>query len=298
MFGILNLNKPSGWTSRDVVNRVGRLAGRKIKCGHAGTLDPLATGVLLVCVGKATRLVPYIHEFRKSYVGTFQLGQSSDTDDVEGELKPVPIPDSLDEIQLRRHLGEFVGEIEQVPPAYSAVKIRGERAYKAARRGEDVELAPRKVHVHELKLTHYDGQSFDLTMSCGTGTYVRSIGRDLAQRVGTAAVMSALVRTSIGPFFIQDALDLDTLNADNLAEHLQPALLALGSRDRYTASKDEIRKLTWGQRITATGPTKSNTPHAVDAHDTDSIVVVDEHHQLVALARRQATFLVPQQVFV
>lgn len=291
MFGILNINKPPEWTSRDVVNRVSRLVGRKVKCGHAGTLDPLATGVLLVCLGKATKLVPFIHEHSKSYEGTFLIGKKSATDDIEGELETVAIPEDFDEQRIQSLLPQFTGEIEQIPPAYSAIKINGERAYKAARRGEDVVMPSREVRIDRLELTQFDGTSMQLSMTCGTGTYVRSIGRDIARKAGTEAVMSALVRTSIGPFALENAVSLDELTKENINEHLHSPLTALQHLPRYCATESEAISLRFGQRI------DFHPDRLKGDAGAKAIAVTDDNDQLIAIVEPETTRLAPQIVF-
>src|SRR5262245_35406014 len=199
MFGLLNIDKPAGLTSRDVVSRVQRLV-RPQKVGHAGTLDPLATGVLVVAVGPATRLVEYVQRMPKTYQGTFLLGRTSDTEDVEGEVVELDSPPVPTRAEIDAALPRFIGTIEQRPPAYSALKVAGRRAHKLARRGEAVELAPRPVEIHAIELLRYEYPEMELRIDCGSGTYVRSLGRDVAEAVDTGAVMAALRRLAIGPF--------------------------------------------------------------------------------------------------
>lgn len=228
VFGILNVDKPQGCTSRDVVNRVQRLV-RPAKVGHAGTLDPLATGVLLVCVGAATRLVPYLQRMRKRYRVVFRFGWRSDTDDLEGQLEACPAPPP-DEQRLGAALRCFRGEIQQVPPVFSAVKVRGQRAYALARRQEPCDLSARRVVIHELQLVRYAYPDVELDLTCSSGTYVRSLGRDLAQQLGTSAVMASLVRTAIGHFSLETAVRLDELEGstlENLLRHPREALFEL-----------------------------------------------------------------------
>jgi tRNA pseudouridine55 synthase len=248
MFGLLNIDKPSGPTSRDVVNRVQRLV-RPHKVGHAGTLDPLASGVLVVAVGPATRLVEYVQRMEKTYCGTFFLGRTSDTEDVQGklvELVGAPIPT---EEQIRDVLPQFVGMIEQRPPAYSALKVAGERAYELARRGEDVELAARPVDIHFIELLRFEYPELVLRIRCGSGTYVRSLGRDLARALGTDAVMSALRREAIGPFRAEDALAANDVSLEAVERSLLPAALAVSELPRVEVNDAEIGRLRQGQAI-------------------------------------------------
>ncbi|MCO6455754.1 MAG: tRNA pseudouridine(55) synthase TruB [Pirellulaceae bacterium] len=248
MFGLLNLDKPSGLTSRDVVDRVQALV-RPLKVGHAGTLDPLARGVLIVCVGQATRLIPYVQRMAKHYRGTFLLGRESDTEDCEGTVRLLDSPPVPSRGQLADALPRFVGRIPQVPPAYSALKVGGRRAYELARQGQQVELAAREVQIHSLELVEYDYPEFSLDVVCGAGTYVRSLGRDVARAVGSQAVMSDLVRTAIGPFRREDALAVDRLSCEAVFTNLLPARRAVIELPQLDLSPDELAKLRRGQSI-------------------------------------------------
>jgi tRNA pseudouridine55 synthase len=265
MFGLLNLNKPSNWTSRDVVNRIQRLT-KRCKAGHAGTLDPLATGVLIVCVGPATRLIEYVQRMPKRYRGTFLLGRTSDTEDIEGqvcELRHLAHPTAD---QIRSVLPHFMGEIEQVPPAFSALKVRGRRAYDLARAGQSVELKARRIVIHQLELLSYEYPELTLEIACGSGTYVRSLGRDIAQALGTGAVMSALVRTAIGPFHLDDAQDLEALTEENLATKLLSPLTGLGDLPQIVLNQEESRRLSHGLTIDNRWAVDGPEVAAIDAH--------------------------------
>ena len=213
MDGVLAVNKPSGVSSRDVVNRVGRAAGLRA-VGHAGTLDPLATGVVVVCIGKATKLIDFIHELPKSYRGMFLLGRSSPSDDIETdvveEIEPVrPTPDVIEAAAATQR-----GEILQRPCDYSAKQVGGQRAYRLARQRKPVVLASKLVRIDRLEVVGYEWPKLELEVDCSTGTFIRAIGRDLAVAAGTAAVMERLVRTSVGPFTIATALPLAAITPD------------------------------------------------------------------------------------
>lgn len=254
--GLLNLNKPAGITSRHAVDIVQRLT-RPTKAGHAGTLDPLATGVLVVCLGHATRLIEYIQRMPKQYVGTFLLGRHSATEDVEGdvtELPDAPIPAREQIEAAARH---FVGQIDQRPPAFSALKIQGRPSYKFARQGKPVELAPRPVQIYRIEVKAYEYPELTLEIDCGSGTYVRSLGRDLAESLGTAAVMSALVRTSIGQFRLEEAVDPRELDCHNWQSFVQSPLRAVDYLPRVQLSTDAAARIRNGLAIELTDePTK------------------------------------------
>ncbi len=247
-FGLLNVNKPSGVTSRHVVDRVQRLV-RPAKAGHAGTLDPLASGVLVVCVGAATRLTDYVQQAAKRYTATFLLGRESDTEDIEGEVSVLASPPVPSRGQLEQAATRFIGEIQQRPPAFSALKVRGERAYDLARSGKTVELAARPVMVYGLDVVRYEYPELALDVRCGAGTYVRSLGRDLAAWLGTAAVMSALVRTEIGAFRLEDACRLEDIRPETLPGLLLPARRAVAHLPAVTLNEDQLSRLARGMPI-------------------------------------------------
>ncbi len=252
--GILNIDKPAGITSRRVVDRVVKLTkqGRKrLKVGHAGTLDPIATGVLVVCVGPATRLIQYIQEQRKEYRVTFLLGRRSDTDDIEGEVVETPDVELVLREQIVSLLPRFIGTIEQVPPRFSAVHVDGERAYILARQGRDVDLQPRPVVVHRLEIVRFEYPELVLDIQCGSGTYVRSIGRDLGEALGCGAVMSALVRTRIGTFELENAVPFDELDDDTVLARMQPPIAAVAHCSKHVCHEGELELVRHGRPIPA-----------------------------------------------
>lgn len=249
LFGLLNINKPSGITSRQAVDRVKRFV-KPAKVGHAGTLDPLACGVLVVAVGQATRLVEYVQQMPKRYRATFLLGRTSNTEDIEGEVTPLVDAPRPTREQLERAVVELTGEIQQRPPAFSALKVQGQRAYARARAGQTVELAPRAVHVYRLEVVAYEYPELRLDVECSAGTYVRSLGRDLAERVGSGAVMSALQRTVIGRFAIDQAVETDRLTRENVADFLLPATAAVdNAMPLCTVSEADATRLSHGLPI-------------------------------------------------
>ena len=202
---------------------------RPAKTGHAGTLDPLASGVLVVCVGPATRLIDYVQRMPKRYRATFLLGRTSPTEDIEGEVKMLANAPQPSRDEIASAAARLTGEIRQRPPAYSALKVAGRRAYDLARAGHEIELAPRTIIVHSIDTIDYAYPQLTLDIRCGSGTYVRSLGRDLAESLGTGAVMSALERSEVGHFHIADAWPFDRLTASNVSEWLGPPLDAARS---------------------------------------------------------------------
>jgi tRNA pseudouridine55 synthase len=244
-FGFLNINKPTGRSSRWVVDRVQELV-RPAKAGHAGTLDPLATGVLVVCVGQATRLVDYVQQKPKTYRAEFLLGRTSSTEDVEGLMTELINPPQPTRAELVSAAAKFVGTIQQRPPAFSALKVGGKRAYALARKGQPVELKPRPITVFSLEVVDYAYPQLTLDIQCSGGTYVRSLGRDLAESLGTAAVMSKLERTAIGEFEVSQAIEINSLNRDNLASHLIAPLKAVNHLSKVQLDENELKAISHG----------------------------------------------------
>ncbi len=297
--GVLVVAKPVGPTSHDVVGLVRRLSATK-RVGHGGTLDPFASGVLPVFLGRATRLVEYHLGDRKRYRATVCFGATSTTDDLEGALTPssgaAPMRDAVEAA-----LVGFRGPIEQRPPAYSAIKVAGRRAYAMARAGETVELAPRAVTIHALDLVSWDevtaGEPIAiLDVECSAGTYVRSLARDLGADVGSAAYLGALTRTASGPFELDSAIELDAVRAaasdgpQAVADLLLPIDAGL-DLPTVTVPDSALVAIGRGQAIgvpPGTGPLDADQP----------IRLVDGTGRLLAIARLVATKLAPDKVLV
>jgi len=210
MAGLLVVDKPLGWTSMDVVRRVRKATGW-VKTGHAGTLDPLATGVMLCCVGSATKAVERLMDLEKVYDSTLDLSAFTTTDDREGEREEIAVVTPPEEARIRELLEGFVGDIEQVPPQYSAVHVEGKRAYKLARGGQEVKIKPRRVHVASIELLSYAWPTLRLLIRCGRGTYVRSMARDLGRALGCGGHLACLRRTAVGPYTLEGAAGAERL---------------------------------------------------------------------------------------
>lgn len=286
--GVLNLDKPEGVTSREVVDRVVRLV-RRAKVGHAGTLDPLATGVLVVCVGHATRLISIAQEGRKRYRGRFVLGHRSDTDDVTGQMTQGGDWSTITETQLADLLPEFTGTLAQVPPQFSAVHVQGRRAYELARLGQSVELSARPVEVYSLTLTDFQPPEFELEVECGSGTYLRSIGRDLGDRLGCGAVMKQLRRLSVGDFEVTNSIAPDELTAENIERHLKSPLELVTQFHQRRLTLDEIRAVRCGQSVALISRSE---PHAIASESdnpTGRIALVDVEGQLLGIGESNPT---------
>ena len=292
MFGLLNLNKPAGLTSRDAVNRVQRLV-RPTKVGHAGTLDPIATGVLVLCLGQATKLIEHVQRMPKRYRGTFLLGRQSPSDDIELEPELLVDPPLPELAEIEAALPQFMGTIQQRPPVYSAIKVAGKKSYDLARAGKPPELSARPVTIYELSIIRYEYPTLVLDIRCGSGTYIRSLGRDLALALGTGAVMSELARTEIGPFKIEDGLDPESLSHDQLLAELQPARLAVAGLPQVLVNALQVEEIHHGRMI--------DLPQAptVDQEEFTQLAACDQEGKLVALLQpRDGGRFQPVRVFV
>jgi tRNA pseudouridine55 synthase len=220
--GVINLDKPPGASSARLVDRVKRLLPRGTKIGHAGTLDPFATGVLLLLVGKATKSCETLMGERKGYEAVVKLGARTATDDPEAPEEPVDVPVIPTEEQVREALARQVGAIQQRPPAFSAMKVGGQRAYKLARQGGQVEIKPRAVMIYTIELLAYAWPTARIRVECGRGTYIRAIARDLGDALGTGGYLTELRRTFVGRFPAEEAVTLETLQAEGVERHLHP----------------------------------------------------------------------------
>jgi len=221
LIGILNLDKPPGMSSARAVGRVKRLLPKGTKIGHAGTLDPFATGVLLLLIGKATKLCEKLMDSPKAYETTIKLGAYTPTDDPESPEEPVAGAVAPTRAELEAALPKFVGQIMQKPPAFSAMKVGGRRAYDLARKGNEVKLEPRMVRVDSIELLDYAWPTARVKIACGRGTYIRSIARDLGAALGTGGHLTELRRLRVGKFFAADAVSLERVTDDGVLLHLQ-----------------------------------------------------------------------------
>ncbi|OAI54227.1 hypothetical protein AYO47_00500 [Planctomyces sp. SCGC AG-212-M04] len=277
MFGFLNINKPPGVTSRDVVNKVQRLLPRKTKIGHAGTLDPMATGVLVLCIGPATRLVPWVQDLTKSYRAGFRLGCRSDTDDSTGNVIETPAAGHLDRSDIETELKKFLGRIQQTPPQFSALHVDGKRAYDLARAGQTVELAPREVEISRIHLLHCAGHDLEVDIDCSSGTYIRSIARDLGEALHIGGLMTSLIRTAIGPFHLETAVDVESLTRDNIPASLLPPTTGLTGLPSLTVTDTELKEIRQGKSIPITlAPSPTGTIKAIDR--SGHLIALGEFH--------------------
>jgi tRNA pseudouridine55 synthase len=288
--GWVVLDKPIGLGSTPAVSRVRRLFGAQ-KAGHGGTLDPLASGVLPIALGEATKTVPFVMDGRKEYRFTLCFGQARSTEDSEGEVTASSEARPTDEA-IRAALAAFVGEIDQIPPAFSALKVEGRRAYDLARAGEVVVLKSRKVTIERLELVaRPDGDHADFVVACGKGTYIRSLGRDLAQALGTVGHLSALRRTVAGPFREGAAISLSKLEAlghiPALFGVLAPVATALDDIPALALTEAQADRLRQGQPVLLTR----------DAPPSGALMRAELGNRLVALVRSDGASIKPVRVF-
>ncbi|MFN4196094.1 MAG: tRNA pseudouridine(55) synthase TruB [Thermosynechococcus sp.] len=227
MFGFLNLNKPAGCTSHDCINAL-RKRLRLKRIGHGGTLDPMATGVLPIALGAATRLLPYLSD-RKAYIGTVRFGLTTTTDDITGDICQEQSASHLTREAIEEQLPQFIGEIEQLPPAYSAIQVEGQRLYARARAGEMVSVPPRTVEVYEIEVLHWQaGHHPELTLRivCGGGTYIRAIARDLGAALGVGGTLAALQRIESGGLRIEASHSLESISPEHVPLQSPQAVLS------------------------------------------------------------------------
>jgi tRNA pseudouridine55 synthase len=296
--GLLIVDKPAGPTSHDIVALVRRLAATR-RVGHGGTLDPFASGVLPLFLGRATRMVEYHAGDRKAYRATVCFGASSTTDDLEGELTPADGLAPTREAVLAA-IPSFLGPISQRPPAYSAIKLAGRRAYAMARAGETPQLAERDVTIDRMELDDWDGRDparpiAIVDVACSAGTYVRALARDLGAAVGSAAYLGALIRTASGPFRLEDALGVDAIRdaaaagPARLAALLRPVDAGLESMAEHAVTDDELVAISRGQFI--------RVPD-LRAEEGAPVRIRDGRGRLVAIAILQGGRLAPDKVLV
>lgn len=247
--GILNIDKPSGMTSHDVVARIRSVADQR-RVGHAGTLDPMATGVLLVCLGRATRMSEYLMDSRKVYQAQVYLGVTTSTYDAEGEVvATAPVTVAREDVEAA--LEDFRGEILQVPPMYSALKRGGEPLYRLARRGVTVERPPRPVSIYRLEMTAWEPPELTLELTCSRGTYVRSLAHDLGQALGCGAHLAGLIRRASGDFHLEEAAQLAAVTPERLPDLILPLDAALRERPALHLDAGATRAVRSGSPIPA-----------------------------------------------
>ncbi len=283
MFGFLNIYKPKGKTSHDVVAVLRRIT--KIKqIGHTGTLDPFAEGVLPICIGKATKLIEYLKD-DKAYIGTVKLGESTATYDTEGEI--VSVSDkSVNLKEIEELLPQFRGEISQIPPIYSAIKVGGKKLYEYARNGEDVKIQPRKVTISKLDILKFDTKSneLELYIECSKGTYIRSLANDIGEKLGIYGHLNKLVRVKAGDFLIDNSVKLEELQTDDDIKRYLINPIKYLDYPIYNANESEIKAISNGNPITVKIP-----------NGTTIITYADK---IISVGIVMDNILKPQKVFI
>lgn len=284
--GVLPVDKPVGPTSHDMVARGRRSLGTR-RIGHTGTLDPFASGLLLLCIGRATRIAEYLTGMDKEYEAVVRLGVATDTYDSTGTVTAEHGVDDVTAEDVQRALMPLRGSIIQMPPAYSAKKVRGERAYAIARQGRDVALTPVNVVIHSLTLRTFDVPELTLNIVCSSGTYIRAVARDIGEALGTGAHLTALRRTAIGPHRVESAVSAEELESDPAAVRaaLIPPLDAIGDFPALELSADDIVDIRHGRRVERVS-------------NISGTVALSAGGELIAIAESDGERLAPRKVFL
>lgn len=272
--GIINVYKEKGYTSHDVVTRLRKILGQK-KIGHTGTLDPDAEGVLPVCLGKATKVCDLLADQDKTYQAILLLGQSTDTQDVSGEvLKSAEVTSSIKEVY--EAVQAFQGEYAQIPPMYSALKVNGKKLYELAREGKTVERKARQVHIHEIKIHEIVLPRVSMTVSCSKGTYIRTLCHDIGEKLGCGGCMEQLLRTQVGPFYIEDSLKLEEIeilqDLNQISEHVQAIDSLFQMYPAVSVKREHLKMLLNGNALYSRQVEKYGIPEReglVRMYDTD-----------------------------
>ena len=309
--GLLLIDKPEGITSHDVVDEVRRLLRIK-KVGHTGTLDPFATGLLVLCLGKATRLSEYITKYDKEYLAIFYLGKETSTDDAEGEVVSQvsgEVIGNLSTSDVKKTLSSFTGIFYQLPPSYSAIKVKGKKAYEEARKGSKIKLQSRKVTVYELEVLNYDLPEVKCRISCSSGTYIRALARDVGRNLRCGGHLSSLRRIRIGNFFLKDAITLGELEklvkTEDLSEKILSMSLAVNHLLEIRVTTSGLSMLSQGKRLgqeqVLTNLTDITVEDLVDSNITVRIPDLDGKLAVIGTLQRTAEgkmILKPDKVFM
>ncbi|MEL6150505.1 MAG: tRNA pseudouridine(55) synthase TruB [Chloroflexota bacterium] len=287
-FGFLNIDKPHGITSHDVVSKVRRVFGIK-KVGHAGTLDPLATGVLILCVGGATRLSEYVMHQTKVYRATVKLGVTTTTYDAEGDITEQKDATHITQADVEPVLPRFTGDIEQYPPIYSAIKQGGKKLYELAREGKTVERKARNVRIDSLDIVEWRAPEFVLDVTCSSGTYIRSLAYDIGEALAVGGYLSGLVRTRSGQFLLENGVTLETLqNSDIPANFLISPAQALTDYPSVILTANDVTEIVHGRRAT----------QAVPEDDSDALAFAySENDEFIAILKARHGKWYPHKVF-
>ncbi|MCY3573064.1 MAG: tRNA pseudouridine(55) synthase TruB [Chloroflexi bacterium] len=288
--GFLNINKPLRMTSHDVVARIRRRSreqGKALKVGHVGTLDPLAGGVLVICLGAATRLSEYMMRGQKGYRAKVRLGIVTSSYDAAGEVIQRADASQITLAEIRAALPQFIGEIQQVPPMHSAIKVQGRKLYELARQGKTITRQPRAITIQSLQVRAWQSPLLELEIRCGSGTYIRSLAHDLGAALGVGAHLAGLTRTASGNFTLADSLELEALlQCPDWSPHIVPPWRALCDYPRLELAADDITRLRNGQFIERRGKL-----------DAPAVFGFDRHQNLVAILQPRGERWKPRKVF-
>lgn len=302
MQGVINVYKPEEFTSHDCVAII-RGASRTKKTGHTGTLDPMAKGILVVCIGKATRLIQYLDRDSKEYICTMTLGIRTDTQDIWGNVLERRDPSEIKPEKIREVLSSFVGVTEQKPPMFSAVKVKGKKLYEYARKGIDIEVKSRKVKIYSIEVIDIDGPSVRFRVICGSGTYVRTICDDAGKMLGCFACMTDLVRTRNGAFTLDDAVDIrdiKRMNSEELSRHVMPMDRALSFKktivdERSASDLMNGKKISGGEQLDneeRTSIYRIHTPEELNGFSEEGY----SGEIFIGIAKKEGRFLIPEKI--
>ena len=292
LLGVVNAYKPQGMTSRKLVDVVLRKCPRKTKVGHAGTLDPMATGVLVIAVGPATKLIQYSQSSAKTYEGSFRLGFRSDTEDATGQIEAIDGAPTISRDEFASKLPTFEGTIQQTPPSYSAIKVGGERAYKAARKGVSLDIAARPVRIDSIELLDFDFPNFSLRINCGKGTYIRTLGRDIAKSLGSDCLMTKLERTAVGEFSSEESMSLEDIENQKIEDLIRDPVQMVNNLERVSLQSDQIEELRHGRRL------KGIETQLKNEQAEELVAVCPKGKLLAILVRKSASEFGPKVNFV
>ena len=295
--GLILVDKPAGWTSHDVVSKTRKIAGTR-KVGHAGTLDPMATGLLVIGFNKATRLLTYIVDTTKTYQATIRLGHTTTTDDADGEIDQTRFANAVTKDDIHRAVAALTGTIQQVPSSVSAIKLDGKRAYQRVRDGEDVEIPAREVTIHRFDIENIsraeDGKTIDIDVEveCTAGTYIRALARDIGEDLDTGGYLTALRRTAVGPYDVAQATTLEELADDFVYTDLSDAAIRLFPVRNVSLS--EAKDLVHGRRIPAT---ESTALHAAQLAGGPVIALINDAERASKIeAKPELVFATPEDL--
>lgn len=291
MRGVLLLNKPIHLTSYDCIRKIKPLFPNT-KLGHAGTLDPIAEGLLIILFNEATKIAQYLSDKDKEYVARIHLGLTTDTDDITGQIISDKPYEEITRVQVEEVLKLFIGEIKQVPPKFSALKQQGERSYALARKGFDFTLTSRKISIKAIELMRFDLPMIEIKTTVSKGTYIRALARDIGEQLGCGATLDGLVRTQIGNYRVENAVNLDEINIDTISQIIYPINEILSDTPTYIASESEIDKILKGQPIES----NSKIERLEDSKISNILRIVDNQNRILVIGKYENNKIYPDRL--